>query len=397
MAISELKGSVVTAKLWAPISEVESQALDQIRNVASLPWVAHVSVMADMHYGIGSTIGSVVAMRGAVSAAMIGVDIGCGVGAIRTSLSAKDLPDSLANLRSAIEAVIPVGFNSHEQMVKPIGSLEALALQNDINKLWAGFEFLDPHVQTMKPKALRQLGTLGGGNHYIELCLDTEQHVWMMLHSGSRNIGKELAEIHIWRAKQLEHNASLPDKDLAVFLAGTPEMAKYRSDLYWAQNFAMLNRRVMFELYKNVLRTFFPQIEFEVPVLCHHNYLAEERHFGEDLFVTRKGAINASVGQMGVIPGSMGTKSYVVRGLGDPESLNSASHGAGRKMSRGVAKRHFTVADLEAQTLGVECRKDIGILDEIPGAYKDIDQVMRNQSNLVEIVAELKAVLCVKG
>jgi tRNA-splicing ligase RtcB len=218
-----------------------------------------------------------------------------------------------------------------------------------------------------------------------------------MLHSGSRNIGKTLAEIHMARARKLEHNAALRDRDLAVFLAGTPEMDAYRHDLYWAQDYARLNRMVMLELYGRVLRGFWPAIAFEDSVHCHHNYVAEELHFGESLFVTRKGAIRAGAGDLGIIPGSMGTRSYIVRGLGNPQAFESASHGAGRRMSRGRAKQKFSVADLREQTSGVECRKDSGVLDEIPGAYKPIEKVMKNQADLVEVVAELKQVLCVKG
>jgi tRNA-splicing ligase RtcB len=229
------------------------------------------------------------------------------------------------------------------------------------------------------------------------MCLDRDGAVWVMLHSGSRNIGKSLAEVHIARARKLAHNQDLPDPDLAVFVAGTPQMQEYRRDLYWAQEYALLNRTVMLALCQRVLLQAFPDANFDEPVLCHHNYVAEETHFGESLFVTRKGAIRAGRGEMGIIPGSMGTKSYIVRGLGNPESFESASHGAGRRMSRTAARKRFSVADLKEQTYGVECRKDGGVLDEIPAAYKDIDQVMRDQADLVEIVAELKQVLCVKG
>jgi tRNA-splicing ligase RtcB len=252
-------------------------------------------------------------------------------------------------------------------------------------------------VRDLEGKARQQLGTLGGGNHFIELCLDTTGAVWLMLHSGSRNIGKSLAELHMQRAKRLAHNADLPDADLAVFLAGTDEMREYRHDLYWAQEYARLNREVMLELDRSVLRDFWPEVRFEESVSCHHNYCVEEQHFGEKLFVTRKGAIRAGAGEMGIIPGSMGTKSYIVRGLGNPESYESASHGAGRRMSRSRAKKQFNLEDLRRATEGVECRKDPGVIDEIPGAYKDIDRVMENQKDLVEIVAELKQVVCVKG
>jgi tRNA-splicing ligase RtcB (3'-phosphate/5'-hydroxy nucleic acid ligase) len=393
MSLARLRGETVDARLWIPVDQVESQALTQLRNIASLPWVAHVAVMPDVHFGKGATVGSVIGMRGAVSPAAVGVDIGCGMGAVRTSLSSAELPESLRAIRSDLEDAIPVGFEAHDEQVKPQdGRLKA-----DVKDLLAGFKDLDPAVKDLGGRAAKQLGTLGGGNHFIELCVDTESRVWLMLHSGSRNIGKTLAEVHMARARKLKHNRALTDPDLAVFLAGTEEMAAYRRDLEWAQRYAMINRRLMFDLSMQVIRRHFPRVEFDEPVLCHHNYVAEETHHGEELLVTRKGAISARAGQLGVIPGSMGTRSYVVRGLGNAESLCSASHGAGRKMSRGEAKRQFSVKDLAAQTAGVECRKDGGVLDEIPGAYKPIEQVMEHQRDLVEVVAELKQVLCVKG
>lgn len=394
--ISELKGTNVPIKLWTPPSEVESQALDQLKNIASLPWAFHhVAVMPDVHYGKGATVGSVIAMKNALAPAAVGVDIGCGMGAVKTSLTANDLPDSLLELRTAIEAAIPVGFNSHDRTAfgHPHSYLGRRAAE-----LFSQFDELNPHVSGLRSRAEKQLGTLGGGNHFIELCLDTEGHVWMMLHSGSRNIGKELAEVHISIARKLAHNETLPDRDLAVFLAGTNEMVAYKNDLMWAQRYAFLNREVMFDIYRTVMKGFFPQMEqVGETILCHHNYVSVETHFGESVIVTRKGAINAAKGTMGIIPGSMGTKSYIVRGLGNPDSFNSASHGAGRKMSRGQAKRSFTLDDMRKQTEGVECRKDKEVLDEIPGAYKKIEDVMANQSDLVEIVTELKQVLCVKG
>jgi len=305
--------------------------------------------------------------------------------AVRTSLAARDLPDSLGGLRSEIERAIPVGFEQHR---KPV--------QGD-PELWRDFQELTPAVRDLETKARHQLGTLGGGNHFIELCLDTEDRVWLMLHSGSRNIGKTLADIHIGRAKKLAHNQRLPDRDLAVFLAGTREMTEYRRDLFWAQRYARANREAMLQLYQDVLRRFRPDVRFADGVHCHHNYVAEEVHFGEEVLVTRKGAIRAGKGELGIIPGSMGTRSYVVRGLGNPDSFESASHGAGRRMSRSEAKRRYSVKDLREQTQGVECRKDGGVLDEIPAAYKDIGQVMEQQRDLVEVVAELRQVLCVKG
>lgn len=394
--LAEITSVNVPVKLWAPLEEVESAALTQLRNVASLPQVFHhVAAMADCHYGKGATVGSVIAMKNAVSPACVGVDQGCGMGAIKTSLTASGLPDNLEKLRADIESKIPVGFNMHE--TPAIKGKEGNPLKRSVNRLFSDFDKLDVYVGDLKHKALRQLGTLGGGNHFIEICLDTEQNVWLMLHSGSRNIGKELAEVHITRAKELTHNQRLVDPDLATFLGNTPEMAAYMHDLSWAQEYAFLNRRVMFQLFEEVMEKHFATILFEEPILCHHNYLSTEYHFGHEVILTRKGAISAKLGELGIIPGSMGSKSFIVRGKGNPESFHSASHGAGRRMSRGAAKRNFTVADLEQQTEGVCCRKDAGVLDEIPGAYKDIMKVMDNQKDLVDIVAELKQVLCIKG
>jgi tRNA-splicing ligase RtcB len=388
MPPTRLRGDNVDILAWTGASQIEESALQQLRNIASLPWVFHhVAAMPDVHFGKGATVGSVVAMRGAVAPAAVGVDIGCGMAALQTSLTSNDLPDDLRRLRSALEAAIPVGFKQHSEPAP-----EALS-----SKLWKEFDELAPGVQSLRGKALHQLGTLGGGNHFLELCLDAEGEVWVLLHSGSRNIGKTLAELHMEKARKLAHNQRLADKDLAVFIAGTPQMDAYRRDLFWAQRYAFENRRVMLGLVQRVLQRVFPRVSFEDPILCHHNYVAEETHFGELVLVTRKGAIRAGRGELGIIPGSMGTRSYVVRGLGNADAFESASHGAGRKMSRGQARRSFTLEDLRAQTEGVECRKDAGVLDEIPGAYKPIEQVMENQRDLVEVVAELRQVLCVKG
>ena len=388
MSLAVLKGKNVPIRMWTKVGEVESAALDQLKNIAALPWAfKHVAVMPDVHFGKGATVGSVIAMKNAVSPAAVGVDIGCGMAAVKTNLTSEDLPDSLALLRHRVENAIPVGAAAHDSVTKYADKLP----------LWREFHNLTDKVHDRFGKARKQMGTLGGGNHFIELCLDEYANVWLMLHSGSRNIGKTLAEIHIGRAKKLAHNASLPDPDLAVFLAGTSEMQDYRRDLFWAQRYAKLNREVMLRLYQDVLRKLFPKARFYEPIACHHNYVAEEVHFAEEVFVTRKGAISARQGEMGIIPGSMGTRSYIVRGRGNPQSFCSASHGAGRRMSRGKAKRSFSVADLQAQTEGVECRKDRAVLDEIPGAYKDIDRVMKYQGDLVEIVAALKQVMCVKG
>ncbi|SEQ70763.1 tRNA-splicing ligase RtcB [Lentzea xinjiangensis] len=392
MAATVVRGQNVDIRMWTRPDEVEEFAMRQLQNISALPWaVKHIAVMPDVHYGKGATVGSVIALRDAVSPAAVGVDIGCGMAAVRTSLTASDLPETLRGLRSRMEAVVPVGFAQH----KATAFTERDA--SDWASFWKRFGDLTPAVKARADKAMHQMGTLGGGNHFLEVCLDTDQRVWVMLHSGSRGIGNELAQHHIAVARTLAHNAELPDPDLAVFLAGTPEMAAYRHDLYWAQDYARRNRAVMLRLVCDVLRAEFPQIVFEEPISCHHNYVSEENHFGEDVLVTRKGAIRAGRGELGIIPGSMGTGSYIVRGLGNPDSFESASHGAGRRMSRNKARKTFTAQDLAAQTSGVECRKDAGVVDEIPGAYKDIDAVMANQSDLVEVVAKLKQVVCIKG
>jgi tRNA-splicing ligase RtcB len=378
--------------MWTRPETVEQDAMRQLHNISALPWTfKHVAVMPDVHYGKGATVGSVIAMRDAVSPAAVGVDIGCGMTAVRTFLHANDLPDNLGRLRSRLEAAVPVGFGQHRATA--FTDRDAA----DWDRFWRAFDELTPVVRDQVAKALHQMGTLGGGNHFIEICLDTERQVWVMLHSGSRGIGNLLAQHHIEVAKRLAHNQSLPDPDLAVFLAHTPQMATYRHDLYWAQDYARRNRAVILRLICDVLRRQFPQVRFEEPISCHHNYVAEETHFGEEVLVTRKGAIRAGHGDLGIIPGSMGTGSYIVRGLGNPESFESASHGAGRRMSRTKARKRFTADDLAAQTAGVECRKDTGVVDEIPAAYKDIDDVIRSQEDLVEVVAKLKQVVCVKG
>lgn len=371
-----------------PISTDEER---MIRNMSRLPCVyKHISIMADGHLGKGSMVGTVMATTNAIAPAVTGVDIGCGMNAVLTPFVADDLKGDgeLAELRSEIEKKIPVGFAKYDESVA--GN-------------WKGFDVFDTlheGVQDRKANAMRQLGTLGGGNHFIEICLDTDNRVWIVLHSGSRNIGKELAERHIGTAKTLHRLSELPDPDLAYFVKGTDEFKNYWRDLHWAQEYAFVNRQVMMKRLIKIMSQRYNKGKIFRPLMdvnCHHNYAAEETHFGEDVIVTRKGAVNAEKGVLGIIPGSMGAKSYIVRGLGHPESYNSCSHGAGRRMSRGQAKKHYTVADLEKQTAGVECRKDIGVLDEIPKAYKDIDTVMRNQADLVEVVAEVRQILCVKG
>ncbi|MFZ3472073.1 RtcB family protein [Streptomyces sp. 4.24] len=397
MSYVEVPGAKVPIRMWTDPASVEDSAMRQLQNTAGLPWIKGLAVMPDVHYGKGATVGSVIAMKDAVCPAAVGVDIGCGMSAVKTSLTANDLPGDLSGLRSQIERAIPVGAGMHREPVDP-GRLYGFS-ENGFGDLWERFDYVADAVKFRRDRAMRQIGTLGTGNHFIEVSTDMSGAVWLMLHSGSRNIGNELADFHINVARGLSHNQGLIDRDLAVFLAATPEMQEYRNDLFWAQEYAKYNRAVMMSLFKEVIRKQFrkAKVSFGQEISCHHNYVAEERYDGMDLLVTRKGAIRAGSGDYGIIPGSMGTGSYIVKGLGNEKSFNSASHGAGRKMSRTAAKRKFSVRDLAEQTKGVECRKDSGVVDEIPGAYKSIEQVIDQQTDLVEVVAKLKAVVCVKG
>ena len=383
----------VPVKVWSELADVEPQALDQLVNTANLPCVfKHIAVMPDVHLGIGATIGSVIPTKNAIIPAAVGVDIGCGMLAVKTQFDSAALEGRLKRIRENIERAIPLGPSQHHSPLK-----EA--------ERWMGWkEFSNCHraVQELAQKARAQLGTLGGGNHFIELCLDTEDRVWIMLHSGSRHIGKTLAERHIQAAKGLLRQTlqSLPDPNLAYLVKGTSEFQAYWHDLQWAQAYAYENRQLLLDLVLRATEKGLGGREAVVPELvvnCHHNYAAIERHFGEKVYITRKGAVKAAQGEMGIIPGSMGTRSFIVRGKGNAEAFDSCSHGAGRRMSRSEARRTFSAEDLCRQTAGVECRKDTGVVDEIPQAYKDIDVVMRHQSDLVEVVAELKQVLCVKG
>lgn len=363
------------------------------KNVASLPFVyKHVALMPDVHLGKGALVGSVIATQDAVIPAAVGVDIGCGMCAIQTPFKADQLDGKLKKIRRDIEAAIPVGFNHNKTIEKAAQNWQG----------WTQFQDLHSGVQHLSGKALQQLGSLGGGNHFIELCLDTQGQVWLMLHSGSRNIGNMLAQNHMRTAKELARLAgeSLPDPDLAYFVANTDEFAAYWRDLQWAQDYAKFNREVMMARFKQVVERHLAGGKPTRPLLsvnCHHNYAEKETHYGESVYVTRKGAVRAREEDYGIIPGSMGAKSFIVKGKGNPESYCSCSHGAGRTMSRSKAKREFTVDDVVQQTEGIECRKDAGVIDEIPAAYKPIEQVMANQSDLVEVVATLKQVVCVKG
>ncbi|GGO56120.1 RNA-splicing ligase RtcB [Streptomyces daqingensis] len=397
MSYTEVAGARVPIRMWADPATVEAGAMQQLHNVSTLPWIQGLAVMPDVHYGKGATVGSVIAMNGAVCPAAVGVDIGCGMSAVRTSLTANDLPGDLSRFRSKIEQAIPVGRGMHGEPVDP-GRLHGYPTAGWAD-FWKRFDGIAEDVRFRRERAVKQMGTLGSGNHFVEVCTDTEGAVWLMLHSGSRNIGKELADHHIGVAQKLPHNQDLIDRDLAVFVADTPQMAAYRQDLFWAQEYAKHNRAVMMGLLKDVVRKEFKKAKpaFESEISCHHNYVAEERYGGLDLLVTRKGAIRAGSGEYGIIPGSMGTGSYIVKGLGNDASFQSASHGAGRRMSRNAARKRYSAKDLEEQTRGVECRKDSGVVDEIPGAYKPIEQVIDRQRDLVEVVAKLKQVVCVKG
>ncbi|BCX09519.1 MAG: RNA-splicing ligase RtcB [Fischerella sp.] len=370
-----------------------SEDIKMAKNVASLPFVfKHVALMPDVHLGKGALVGSVIATKEAIIPAAVGVDIGCGMAAIKTPFKSEQLESKLKKIRLDIESAIPTGFNENKEVEKSVTNWQR----------WRDFKDLHPGVQNLQEKAMRQMGSLGGGNHFIEVCLDTENRVWLMLHSGSRNIGNMLAQCHISTAKELAKMAGnkLTDPDLAYFIAGTPEFQAYWHDLQWAQAYARFNRDVMMARFKQIIEKHLAGGKVTKPLLqvnCHHNYAEKEVHFGEEVYVTRKGAVRAQTEDYGIIPGSMGAKSFIVKGKGCASSFCSCSHGAGRLLSRNKAKNVYTLDDLIEQTKGVECRKDTGVLDEIPGAYKPIDQVMANQSDLVEVVATLKQVICVKG
>jgi tRNA-splicing ligase RtcB (3'-phosphate/5'-hydroxy nucleic acid ligase) len=389
----QVKTNGVPLRVWTDPNAIEPAALAQLRRIASLPWVvSHIAVMPDVHLGKGATVGSVIPMKDAVSPAAVGVDMGCGMLAVRTNLTANDLPESLAHLRLQIEESVP----THQGPPRRSAKLSP-RLEQNMASLLAEIAQLRAPIRGMHGRAELQLGTLGGGNHFLELCLDQKDALWAQLHSGSRGLGAHLAEFHMERARRATHNRSLPDPELAVFLAGTPDFQAYRHDLNFAQRYAELNRDLMLARLGAALRRAFPRLQMEEPIHCVHNYLAEECHFGETLLITRKGAIHAPEGKLGIIPGSMGTKSYIVRGKGNPLAFESASHGAGRRMSRGDARKSYSLRDFVEQTAHVECRKDRGLIDESPKAYKKIERVMDEQQDLVEIVEELRPILCVKG
>lgn len=390
--------------MWTKGVPVEPAAEQQLRNLAQMPIVfKHIAAMPDVHYGIGATVGSVVPTYRAIIPAAVGVDIGCGMIACKTTLTAADLPDNLSAVRSAIERAVPHGLTPRK-MGRDKGSWDTPPNEADV--AWAalksGFDKICAKYPVLKnTNNYRHMGTLGTGNHFIELCLDEHQAVWIMLHSGSRGVGNAIGSLFIELAKKdaERNNVHLPDQNLAYFEEGSQYFQDYCEAVEWAQNFARANREVMMSRVIAAVRSVITK-PFEThleAVNCHHNYVQRETHFGQQVFVTRKGAVSAKAGQLGIIPGSMGAKSYIVRGKGNPESFESCSHGAGRKMSRTAAKKTFSVDDHIAATEGVECRKDAGVIDEIPMAYKDIDAVMAAQKDLVDVVYTLKQVVCVKG
>jgi tRNA-splicing ligase RtcB len=393
-------------RAWTAGVPVEDEAWAQIRNLAALPILAGpIAVMPDVHLGKGAAVGTVIATRAAIIPAAVGVDIGCGMVAVRTTLTAADLPDSLASIRAAIERAIPVGFAAHKDVPRLDDAIEeGAALDRRRASIVRRFDGLAIMARVPKYEAKRvthQLGSLGGGNHFIEICLDEADRVWAMLHSGSRNVGNTIGETAIAMARrraEREH-VHLPDRDLAWLPENTAEFDEYVAGLGWAQDYAALNRDIMLGFVLAALRRAVPGTVAvrETAVNCHHNYAQRESHAGRTCWITRKGAVSARDGELGIVPGSMGARSYIVRGKGNPASYASCSHGAGRRMSRGEARRRFTRADLSAQTAGVECRKDAGVIDESPHAYKDIEAVMAAQAELTGIVHTLKQVLCVKG
>lgn len=380
-------------------SDIDAGAIQQLKNIAALPFVhAHVAAMPDVHLGIGATVGSVIPTKGAIIPAAVGVDIGCGMNAVRLSLTAAQLPDNPKALRTAIEQAVPVGQAQHRYEAAKASTLREL--DRGIDAIVARHPGLLKMLRQFRPTWAKQLGSLGGGNHFIEVCLDESDAVWIMLHSGSRGVGNCIGRYFIDLAKKDMNRqfGYLPDKDLSYFVEGSAHFDDYVEAVSWAQDYALTNRREMMRLVMEALRGVLPPFELTREAInCHHNYVAKETHYGADVYLTRKGAISARAGELGIIPGSMGARSFIVRGKGNAESFCSCSHGAGRRMSRMEAKRRFSTQDMVDQTAGIECRKDSGVIDEIPAAYKDIDAVMANQHDLVEVVHTLKQIVCVKG
>lgn len=388
-------------KGWVHGVPLEAQAHRQLRNIAALPYVGPwVAVMPDVHLGKGATVGSVVPTRGAIVPAAVGVDIGCGMAAVRTTLHARELPDSLAPLRSAIERSVPVGNGrGGEHRRLPDSHDTRLAQSGLMTRL---DRIRDKHRKLRADKVDKQIGTLGGGNHFIEICLDEAGAVWVMLHSGSRGTGNLIGTYFIERARrELERRVlgfHLPDKDLAFFLEGEELFEDYIDAVSWAQDYARHNREAMMTRVLHEMRRALPKFQLDrLAVNCHHNYVQREEHAGQSLWVTRKGAVSAREGELGIIPGSMGTRSYIVRGKGNADSFHSCSHGAGRVMSRTQARQSITLKQHREATAHVECRKDAAVIDESPAAYKSIDAVMAAQTDLVEVLHTLRQVVCIKG
>jgi tRNA-splicing ligase RtcB len=398
----------VPVKAWTRGVPFEEEARRQLRNVASLPFVHKwVAVMPDVHWGLGATIGSVIPTVGAVIPAAVGVDIGCGMMAVETSLRAEQLPDNLAGMRCAIEAAVPHGRSAGRGGGSTRDKGAWGRAPKRVDRAWAGLapefeQIAFKHPSVAKSNHRIHLGTLGTGNHFIEVCLDEAECVWFMLHSGSRGVGNKIGRYFIELAKKDMGRAlgKLPDKDLAYLQEGTEHFQDYVDAVDWAQRYAMVNRQLMMQAVTEAVRSLpgIPEFDAELVVVnCHHNYVARERHYGKQVYLTRKGAVRARRGDLGIIPGSMGALSYIVRGMGNRESFQSCSHGAGRAMSRARARKTFTLADHSRATAGVECRKDRGVIDETPAAYKPIDAVMEAQRDLVEVLHSLHQVVCVKG
>ena len=395
----------VPIKAWTKGVPLEEQARKQLLNVAQLPFIFKwVAAMPDVHWGIGATVGSVIPTRGAVIPAAVGVDIGCGMMAVETDLNGRDLPDTLKGIRRAIEKAVPHGRTNHGGR-GDVGAWQEIPARNF--EVWQQLKpryvaILSKHPKLDRGNHANHLGTLGTGNHFVEVCLDEGDTVWFMLHSGSRGVGNRMGSyfIELARNDMRKHFINLPDKDLAYFPEGTEHFGEYVEAVEWAQDFARSNREMMMEQLVGAVRASGEVRPFtaELKVInCHHNYVARENHYRQNILVTRKGAVRAREGDMGIIPGSMGAHSYIVRGKGNPESFMSCSHGAGRAMSRAEAKRRFTIEDHKRMTAGVECRKDADVIDETPAAYKPIEAVMAAQTDLVEIVHTLRQVVCVKG
>jgi tRNA-splicing ligase RtcB len=413
--IYQAEGGKVLIKTWTRGVEFEAEARRQVENLSRMPFVyPHVAIMPDVHHGMGATVGSVIPTRGAVIPAAVGVDIGCGMMAIKTGMVASDLPDDLSHLRTVLELSIPAGRSNNGAPGDrgAWGNPPAHHVQAWEDQLQPDYRALCEKHQIGTKSAVNHLGTLGTGNHFLEVCLDENQDVWVVLHSGSRGVGNKFGSyfIELARKDMERYFINLPDKDLAYLPEGTQYFEDYFKAVTWAQRYARVNRELMMINALGVFNTVFPEkmpfrptnaldlvAGFDMAINCHHNYLAREQHGGASVLVTRKGAVRARKGDLGIIPGSMGARSYIVRGLGSEESLHSCSHGAGRRMSRTAAKKAFSLEDHAKATVGVECDKTAETLDETPGAYKDIDQVMTAQKDLVEVVHTLKQVLCIKG